>query len=98
MLGTRLIFFRNSEYNLTEELDEHLRFQQSELFIVHEIKDIRRKHGKIELLASWFGLDEETWEPLAHLQDDVPEMVHEYLQHIRESGSPADKRLARSCA
>ena len=96
--GTQLKLFRNSDYELTEEMDEHLRFQQGELFIVSEILDIRKKHGKIELLASWFGLDEATWETLDHLRDDVPEMVEDYLNHLCESGSPADKRLARSCA
>ena len=47
----------------------------------------------LELRVRWLGFDEahDTWEPIANLAEDVPDMVEEYLYSKRN-----DRRVARA--
>ncbi len=96
--GRRLRFFRNSSFQVTEELRHHLAYQKNELLVIEEFTGIRRKGTDFELRVKWRGFpDTETdWTPLATLQEDVPEMVRDYVQDLLRSGTPRERTLAAS--
>ena len=45
--GRRLKFFRNKDFEVTEEVRNHLAYQQNELLVVNEFQDIRQVGEKI---------------------------------------------------
>ncbi len=96
--GRRLRFFRNSSFNVTEELRHHLAYQKGELLIVEEFTGIRRKGTEFELRVKWRGFpeDESDWTSLSTLQEDVPDMVRDYIAELRTSGTPRERKLAAS--
>ncbi len=96
--GRRLLFFRNSSFQITEELRHYLAYQQNELLLVEEVTGIRRKGARIELRVKWRGFpgEESNWTTLATLQEDVPEMVQDYIQNLRRYGKPKERKLATS--
>ena len=53
--GRRLRFFRNSAFDVTEELRQHLANQKDELFVIEEFNAIRRRGTKFELRVKWRG-------------------------------------------
>ena len=87
--GRRLRFFRNSSFQVTEELREYLSYQKDEMFVVEEFTGIRRKGPNLELRVKWRGFpsDESDWTLLSSLQEDVSQMVEDYLSELRSSGS-----------
>ena len=96
--GRRLPFFRNSSFNVTEELRDHLAYQKGELFIIEEFTGIRRKGIKLEIRVKWKGFpdSESDWNELENLQEDVPEMVQEYIDELIRTGTPRERKLAAS--
>ena len=93
--GRRLKFFRNKDYRVTEELKEHLSYQQNELLVIERFDNIRRNHGNIELEVKWRGFtDEETdWVAYSTLTEDVLVLVKECLADIQENRSTRQRAL-----
>ena len=96
--GRRLKLFRNSEYQVTEELINHLAYQEGELLVIEEFRGIRQRRGQTELHVKWKGFDvsESDWISTQSLRDDVPVMLDQYLSHLRKNGTPHEKKLAAS--
>ena len=96
--GRWLKFFRNKDYNVTEELLDHLSYQQGELLMIDHFVDIRRKQGDTELLVTWRGFpaDESDWVTLSSLREDVPILVEEYLLDVSINGTKKQRDIARS--
>jgi len=97
--GSRLKFFRNSEFEITEETENYLAFQDGEYCVVDEIQDINMQDGEVKLLVKWRGFDDEEpgWESLALMREDVPQLVTEFLEEIRNSGTKRQRRIASTC-
>lgn len=96
--GRRLRFFRNSSFNVTEEILHHLAYQKGELLVIEDFTGIRRHGTKIELRVKWRGFpdSESDWNNYGTLVEDVPDMVREYLDELRRSGTKREKALAAS--
>ena len=96
--GRRLRFFRNSSFKVTEELRQHLCYQRNELHSVEEFTGVRKKGADLQLRVKWRGFpeDESTWTNLLSLQEDVPDMVNDYLEDLKKSGTPRERRLVAS--
>jgi hypothetical protein len=61
--GSRMLFFRNSDYDVTKEIIEHLEYRTGELHTVSEFVDVRVWQGSVEVRARWRGHEawEDTW-------------------------------------
>ena len=61
-----LKFYNSATLDVTEELEEHLTYQQKSLYLVEEFKDLRRStRRRFDVLVSWFGFPgEDTCEEL----------------------------------
>ena len=53
--GRRLRFFRKKDFGVTEEVRNHLAYQQNELLLVRTFEEISRVAGYVELLTNWRG-------------------------------------------
>eukprot|EP00173_Palmaria_palmata_P004670 Plantae.Rhodophyta-Palmaria_palmata.ctg6820.p1 GENE.Plantae.Rhodophyta-Palmaria_palmata.ctg6820~~Plantae.Rhodophyta-Palmaria_palmata.ctg6820.p1 ORF type:complete len:184 (+),score=28.29 Plantae.Rhodophyta-Palmaria_palmata.ctg6820:45-596(+) len=93
--GRRLKFFRNSSFEVTEEVQENLDYQQGELLVVESIDDIRRKDEKVELQVNWkgFGKEENDWVRLDLVKEDVSVLVKEALETLSESGTTRQRAV-----
>ena len=96
--GRRLKFFRNKDFKVTEEVLNHLAYQEGELLVIDEFLDIRSTQGSIELLVKWRGFSEiETdWVSLQSLREDVPDLHQEYIHHTKVNGTKLQRALANS--
>ncbi len=96
--GRRLKLFRNSDYMVTEELLNHLAYQDNELLLIEEFLNIRRRSNGVELEVKWQGFDdtETDWVFIETLREDVPVMLDEYLQQVQQQGPPAQRKLLSS--
>eukprot|EP00924_Labyrinthula_sp_SR-Ha-C_P010150 snap_masked-scaffold_66-processed-gene-0.6-mRNA-1 protein AED:0.83 eAED:0.83 QI:0/-1/0/1/-1/1/1/0/312 len=70
------------------------------LLEVDAIRGLRLKDGIYELKIRWKGFlhEDETWEPLVTIEEDLPDVVHEYLNdttQIKEIKERAQKYLKR---
>ena len=66
---TRLKFYHNQFLEVTEQLTDYLKYQQTTMYLVDELKQLTRVRRKgFKVLVSWVGFPgEDTWEPLADL-------------------------------
>ena len=71
---SRLKFYNSATLDVTEELKEHLSYQQKSLYLVEEFKEARRSsRRRFDALVRWVGFPGEyTWEDLQVLAADVP--------------------------
>ena len=78
---SRLKFYNSATLDVTEELKEHLTYQQKTLYLVEAFKKVRRSsRRKFDVLVSWVGFPgEDTWEELQVLAADVPVRLLEFL-------------------
>ena len=78
---SRLKFYNSATLDVTDELKEHLTYQQKTLYLVEAFKKVRRSsRRKFEVLLSWVGFPgEDTWEELQVLATDVPIRLLEFL-------------------
>ena len=78
---SRLKFYNSATLDVTDELKEHLTYQQKTLYLVEAFKKVRRlSRRKFEVLVSWVGFPgEDTWEELQVLATDVPVRLLEFL-------------------
>ena len=96
--GRRLKFFRNKDYQVEEEVLNHLAYQAGELLVVDSFTDIRREHGVIEIQVKWRGFAEEEsdWVTLSSLREDVPDLVDDYIKDIQKTGTMRQRTVAKS--
>lgn len=80
--GRRLKFFRNSSFEICEEIPEHLKFQTGELLTMERLLDIRRINGTVDIMVHWKGFDdcEQEWVDMKSLSEDLPEVVRSFLR------------------
>jgi hypothetical protein len=93
--GSRMLFFRSSDYDVTKEVIEHLKNQTGELHTVSEFIDVRAWQGSVEVRARWRGHEawEDTWESVKTMRDDVPVLLQNYLDATRSSGTAKQKSI-----
>ena len=53
--GRRLKLFRNSDYEVTEDILHHLDYQRGELLVIESFENIHDKQGQVELELKWRG-------------------------------------------
>ena len=96
--GRRLKFFRNKDFQVSQELLNHLSYQEGELLVVEAFTDIRRKQGVTELQVKWRGFDavKSDWVSLSSLREDVPDLLEEYLQEIQKTVTNRQRTIAKS--
>ena len=80
---------------MTEEVKEHLEYQAGELLVLESFDDIRQSEEDLEMLVKWQGVsDSETdWVPYDSLKEDVPKLLHEYIQSLKKTGTTNQKSL-----
>ena len=95
--GRRLKFFRNKNYEVKEDLLNHVAYQTSELMNVSKFLDLRKTKGTVEVLTKWKGLDssEDSWENIEVMREDVPVLIEEFLKTIAANGTAKQKRMAK---
>jgi hypothetical protein len=88
-----MLFFRNSDYDVTKEVIEHLEYQTGELHTVSEFVVVRVWQGSVEARVRWRGHEawEDTWESLKAMREEVPVLRHDYLDATRSSGTAKQK-------
>ena len=96
--GRRLKLLRNKDYEVSEEILEHLQYQTGEPLVVESFTEITRPQGIVEIQVKWrdFTEDETDWVQLSSLLEDVPQLVPEYLEKILSSGSKRQRSVAAS--
>lgn len=96
--GRRLKFFQNKYFEVTEELRNHLSYQNNELFLIHSFDDIRKRNGACQLLVSWKGFSDEErdWVDIDLLKKNAPNMVEEHLSSLIDSGTTRQRKIASS--
>lgn len=96
--GSRIKLFRNSSFRVTEELKEHIQYQQGQYCIVDSLLDIRVKDNVTELEVQWKGFDDEdpTWVSITQLQEDIPEHVTAFIHKLKSSGNACQRRIAKN--
>ena len=96
--GVRLRFFRNSAFNVDETSKAQLAYQENEYFVVEAIQDIRLHDGEPEVLVKWIGFEDEDpgWESLSKMCEDIPSLVHDFINEVKDSGTARQKRIASS--
>ena len=96
--GRRLKFFRNKDYQVEEEVLNHLAYQAGELLVVDSFTDIRQDHCVIEIRVKWRGFAEEESDSvtLSSLREDVPYLVNEYIQDIQSTATVRQCTVTKS--
>jgi hypothetical protein len=96
--GTRLKFFRNRDWEVTDAAKEHIAYLDDELCVIDHFIDLRQRDDAVELRVFWKGFENgnATWEPYAAMLEDVPDMLRNYLQYVSRTGTLAKKQLAAS--
>ena len=95
--GRRLKLFRNSDFEVTEDIRHHLDYQKGELLVIETFENIRDRQREIELEVKWRGFEsaENDWLSLEVLQEDVPEMLEEHLKDLSLNGTPRQREIAK---
>ena len=96
--GRRLKFFRNSTFEVSEDLKEHLEYQDGEMLVVDRIDDIRLHNGVPEVQVTWkgFGPEETDWVNLESMREDVPELLKEALESFAETGTARQRAVVNT--
>lgn len=68
------------------ELIKHSKHLKMDYDIVEDVKRIRRRDGKYELIVKWDSWEEEnqTWQPFNLMREDIPGLVEVYLHSSSE--------------
>lgn len=96
--GRRLKFFRNSDYEVTEALRDHLAHQEGDLLVIEEFLGIRRRRGTVEIKVKWKGFDatETDWVDVTLLKEDVPVLLRDYVEDMKANGTTNKRKLVAS--
>ena len=92
--ATRIRFYHDSSLNVSEELIAHIAHNEQG-YEVEDIKEIRysRKEKNFEVRVHWKGFEspqDDTWEELKKMREDVPDIVSRFLQ--KRKGSSVVRR------
>jgi hypothetical protein len=73
----RIRFVRNSDFEVTQTVHDHLSYQAGELHTIEKAVGIREWHGSVEVRARWRGREswEDTWEGAKEVVQVVPVML-----------------------
>ncbi|RHY19899.1 hypothetical protein DYB32_010149 [Aphanomyces invadans] len=86
--------FATADLEVTQDLLEHIAYVEGG-HIVEALLDCKFDRTRKDwiILTKWMGLDEleNSWEPLCQLFEDVPQLVHAYVQSNANSNSNAKK-------
>ena len=55
--GRRLKLFRNADYEVTEDVLNHLDYHWGELLVIEAFENIRERQGQVELEVKWRGFE-----------------------------------------
>jgi Chromo (CHRromatin Organisation MOdifier) domain len=79
---TRIKFYHDASLGVTEELKSHLQYQDSTLFVIEQLLELREVRGQVQVLVKWMGFDEgeNTWEPVTTILEDAPDLLREFLE------------------
>jgi hypothetical protein len=96
--GSRMLFFHNSDYDVTKEVVEHLEYQTGELHKISEFVDVRVWQGSVEVKARWRGQEawEDTWESVKAMREDVPVLLQNYSTPRVRAGLLSRSRFSSS--
>lgn len=96
--GRRLKLFRNKSYNVTEDVMDHLKYQQGELLVIDSFQGIRSKNSDIEILVRWrgFPISESDWVSVKTLKEDVPELLEDFIKDLSANGTQKERSLISS--
>lgn len=88
--GRSLELFQNKSCNVTQDLMDHLFYQQDEFMILDSFEYIRQQSGNVEYHVRWKGLstDEDSWEPMDALAEELSVLLKEHLQDLKTSRTP----------
>ena len=92
----RLRPFAEADFEVTEDVRNSVAYDSQ--FYVDDILDWRENDaGSIELRVRWLGFEsnEDTWEPVERLHEDVPTLVTRFLRNITTECLQADELLHR---
>ena len=66
----------------TDELLNFVSEEKTNAYQVSHLKDIRSNGSSYDVLVHWLGFDdnENSWEPVEKLYEDIPLLLHEFLQ------------------
>jgi hypothetical protein len=96
--GTRLKFFRNRDWEVTDAAKEHIAYLDDELGMIDHFIDIRQRDDAVGLRVFWKGFEngDASKEPYAAMLEDIPDMLRYYLQYVSRTGTLTKKQLAAS--
>jgi hypothetical protein len=80
--ASRLKFYSETLDNIAEEvISDSLSISKQEYFQIDSLLDIRKVRKGYEVLVQWLGFSDEdnSWEPIESLYDDVPLLLHDFL-------------------
>jgi hypothetical protein len=87
---SHLKYYTDRELEITTELRNHIA-RQNEYFEIQELKDLRfnSETSQHEVLVGWRGFtsEDDTWEPVNPLRDDVPDLLQRFLLLKNDSDS-----------
>jgi transposase InsO family protein len=94
--GSRLKFYSDASLDVNEELLAHVGNQWMVL-VVERLKGHRKERDGWQLLVSWQGLqdEEDSWEPLRAMNEDIPARVTEYVGSSDDHALQSDRELTR---
>lgn len=95
--ASRLKFFAAVDFNMTQDLLDHIAYVEGG-YLVEALIDCKfdRTSKQWLIQVKWMGLDtiENSWEPLDILLEDVPKLVHAFVEKNSVSNSNVSKMKA----
>jgi hypothetical protein len=84
--SSRLKFYCDQDLNVTVDLKQQITHDEMR-FKVKSILGHDLIDGEFKFLIHWLGFDEEdsTWEPIRIIQEDLPELVRNYVENLDET-------------
>jgi hypothetical protein len=78
---TRIKFYHDASLGVTEELKNHLQYQESTLFVIEQLLELREVRGQVQVLVKWMGFDEgeNTRAPVTTIIEGAPDLLRDFL-------------------
>lgn len=91
--ASRTKFFRNKDFEVTEEVRNYLNYQVGEKCIVERFEGVRELDGEIQVKVRYCGFSdvEPAWVRFGIFKEDVPGLLKEYLEEMNSTGSPRQR-------